>query len=557
MRVLTAAQMRAVDAATIAGGIPGSALMEAAGAAAEAYLRQRFASAVAGPMAVFCGGGYNGGDGLVLARRLRQAGVPVKVILLAAPASLRGDAAEKWTALQDAGAEITVAPDQTEWERARASLGEARLWVDAILGTGLAAPPRAFLASVIRGINAAQPRPPILAVDLPSGLLADGEYAAAETDWESVVRATATITFTAPKLAAISGPGVGCCGDLHVAAIGSPPSVMDAVAEASLADAPSATGVPRLVARLTAVSDCMPFLAPRASGGHKGRYGHVLLLAGSAGKSGAAAMAAEAALRAGAGLVTAAVPRSILPLVAGYRPEVMTEPLAETADGGIAPGLLDSGIWQACLASKTIAAVGPGLTAKPEVADTVRRVIARLEIPWVLDADGLNAFGSRATQLRAARAPGVLTPHPGEGARLLGRDTAAVQRRRIAAALDLAAITGQTVVLKGFRTVIANARGRVFINPTGNPGMATGGSGDVLTGILAGLWAQFAAADPLHVAAAAVYLHGFAGDLAAAELGEMPLCATDITRFLPAALRATRAAADMECGGLDLPAERL
>lgn len=559
--------MRAVDAATIAGGdgraaIPGRALMEAAASAAVAFLLRRFPGAAAGPIAVLCGKGNNGGDGMAAARLLRQRGVPVRLILLADPSSLRGDAAAQWAAFQDPGGEnpapAAIAADAAGWDQARAHLNGARLWVDAILGTGLGSPPRAFLAQVIRDLNAARPRPPVLAVDLPSGLAADGDWAgpagnAAEWDWSAVVQATATVTFTAPKLGAISGAGVAFCGELHVADIGSPQEVVE---QAALQEpARSGDGLP-LAAWLATAEDCRPFLAPRASAGHKGRYGHVVVLGGSEGKAGAAAMAAEAALCIGAGLVTAAVPRAILATVAAHRAEVMTTPLAETADGGIAPSLLDPGAWEAWLAGKTLAAIGPGLTAQPEVADTVRRVILRLEIPWVLDADGLNAFAGRAAGLRQAPAPGVLTPHPGEMGRLLGLGAGEVQHRRITYARRLAAATGKIVVLKGFRTVTAEPGGRLFINPTGNPGMATGGAGDILTGIIAGLWAQHPQADPLRVVATAVYLHGKAADLAAAERGEMPLCATDITRFLPAALRWTRQAADTGEDGRDLAAER-
>lgn len=563
MRILTAAQMQAVDAATIAGtpghaAIPGLALMEAAGSAVAAYLFRRFPDAAAGPVAVLCGKGNNGGDGMAAARLLRQRGVPVRLILLADPSSLRGDAATQWATLQDPGAEnpveIAIAADAPGWELARAHLSGARVWVDAILGTGLASPPRAFVAQVIRDLNAARPRPPVLAVDLPSGLAADGEWASSEDGWDgsAVVQATATVTFTAPKLGAISGEGVAFCGDLHMAEIGSAEEVVEQAAPQ--APARPEDGLP-LSAWLTTAEDCLPFLTPRASAGHKGRYGHVVVLGGSEGKAGAAAMAAEAALRIGAGLVTATVPRSILPTVAAHRAEVMTAPLAETADGGIAPSLLDPGAWEAWLTGKTLAAIGPGLTARPEVAETVRRVILRLPLPWVLDADGLNAFAGRAAGLRQAPAPGVLTPHPGEMGRLLGISAAEVQRRRIGSARRLAAAANKIVALKGFRTVIAEPGGRIFINPTGNPGMATGGTGDILTGIIAGLWAQHAQADPLRVVAAAVYLHGKAADLAVAETGEMSLCATDITRCLPAALRWVRHAASGGGNGRDLPAE--
>ncbi len=564
--------MRAVDAATMAGQgghapVPGAELMEAAGGAALAYLQRRFAAAAAGPVAVLCGKGNNGGDGMVLARLLRQRGAEVRVVLLADPAALRGDAADQWRALQSAGAAVALAPDAGAWAQARGALAGARLWVDALLGTGLAIPPRGLVADVIAELNQAQPRPPVLAMDLPSGLPADGEWSSAtpaDWPWDKVLRADATVTFTAPKLGSVSGPGVYLCGDLCVAPIGSAAEIVEAVAPAPAPAgparpagpaAPPSPDLPALAAWFTTAADAARFLQPRASDSHKGRFGHVLVLGGSGGKSGAPAMAAEAALRIGAGLVTAAVPRSVLAAVAAYRPEIMTEPLAETPDGGVAAGVLEPGVWDGLLRGKSVAAVGPGLTAHPDVAATVRQVVARLPIPWVLDADGLNAFAGRAAELRTAASPGILTPHPGEMARLLGMSTAEVQRHRLACALRLAVASGAVVVLKGFRTLVAAPDGRVYVNATGNPGMATGGSGDILTGIIAGLWGQFPAADRLAVTAAAVYLHGLAADCAAAAIGEMSLCATDITRSLPAAMRRARQTAADARQEIEIPAE--
>ncbi len=571
MRVLTAEQMRAVDAATMAGNgghapVRGTELMEAAGGAALAYLQRRFAAAAQGPVAVLCGKGNNGGDGMVLARLLRQRGAEVRVILFGDAGALRGDAAEKWRALQPAGAAISVATDAAAWAHARGALSGARLWVDALLGTGLSSPPRGLVADVIAELNNTRPRPPMLAIDLPSGLPADGEWFSAtlgEWPWERVLRADATVTFTAPKLGSVTGLGGYLCGDLCIAPIGSPGAIVDAVAPApaptgaagGAAERRSAPGLPALSAWLTTASEAAPFLQPRPSDTHKGRFGHVHLLGGSFGKSGAPAMAAEAALRIGAGLVTAAVPRSILTAVAAYRPEIMTEPLAETPDGGVAGGVLEPGVWDALLHGKSVAAIGPGLTAHPEVAATVRQVVTRLPIPWVLDADGLNAFAGRAAELRSAASPGILTPHPGEMGRLLGISTAEVQGHRLACALQLAVATGAVVVLKGFRTLVAAPDGRVYVNTTGNPGMATGGSGDILTGIIAGLWGQFPAADRLLVATVAVYLHGLAADCAAGEIGEMSLCATDITRSLSAAIRRARQLAAEGGERIEIPAE--
>ncbi|MGH9541418.1 MAG: NAD(P)H-hydrate dehydratase, partial [Terriglobales bacterium] len=468
------------------------------------------------------------------------------------PRVLRGEAAEAWAALrQSAPDRAHVAADADAWSRWRQRLPQAAVVLDAILGTGLEAPPRDFAAAVIRDANELAPAAARVAVDLPSGLPADGEFAAqwAAWDWSAVFQAAATVTFTAPKIGQVSGRGAAFCGRLYVMPIGTPAALL-------------ASG--EFPIELATAAALRRFAAPRPADSHKGRYGHVLVVGGSLGKSGAAAMAAEAALRAGAGLVTAAVPRSVQPLVAAYRPEVMTEALAETSEGTLAAALVEPECLRVLCAGKTVLALGPGVSAQAETAATVRRLIAAAPLPWVLDADGLNAFDGHRDELRAGAAGGVLTPHPGEMARLLGVSIAAVQARRVQLAQELARETGAVVALKGFRTVVAGPSGRVWINPTGNPGMASGGSGDVLTGIVAGLLAQFPAAPRGEVVAAAVYLHGWAADLAVETTGEMGLCATDITAHLPAALRRLGAAPpesaelvlDLKGPERDLPADR-
>lgn len=540
MKVLTAAQMREVDRLTIeVQGVPGETLMANAGAAVVRILERRHAAALRGPVLVLCGRGNNGGDGCVVARLLLERGVAVETVLLAEPESLRGDAALHWAALRNRAATdaLRSVTSEADWAAVRPRVAAASLIVDAMLGTGLNAPPRGLTAVAIRDCNEHGQRAVRMAVDLPSGLPADGEFAPGIElwDWECVLRATATVTFTAPKVGQVSGKGASYCGRLHVAAIGTAPATL-------------ANEAFRF--QLTTAGLCRPFTAPRPADAHKGSFGHVLVVGGSAGKSGAVAMAGEAALRAGAGLATAAVPRSVLPIVAGHRPELMTEPLAETAEGTIAAALLAEGYLQFLFAGKTVLALGPGLSRQEETAEVARQLIARAPMPWVLDADGLNAFAGRRSELRAGAAGGVLTPHPGEMARLVETTSGAVQARRIQQAQRLAHETGAITVLKGFRTVTASPDGQVWINPTGNPGMATGGTGDILTGIVAGLIAQFPRVERGLVVAAGVYLHGLAADLAVEAVGEMTLCATDITAYLPQALR--RVAATPACAPSEL-----
>ncbi|TAN21073.1 MAG: NAD(P)H-hydrate dehydratase [Acidobacteria bacterium] len=519
MHVLSAAQMREVDHLTItAHGIAGPELMLHAAQAVEKRLERDFPRALEGRIGIVCGGGNNGGDGLVLARLLAERHVDVLCLLCAPADRLRGDAAAALRLLPVKPVELTSA---AAWTGQRAGLLGCDLIVDALFGTGLLRPLAGWLRQLVEELNRDYARP-VLAVDIPSGLGADGE-GPVETADAAVMRATATVTFTAPKRGLYFSRYAAAVGALTVAPIGSPEEVIAACG-------------PHL--RRTTPGDCRPFLAARPRDSHKGLYGHVLVIGGSLGKSGAVAMAATAALRTGAGLVTAAVPASVLPLVAAARPELMTEPLPETATGAANFHALSPEALDRLLHPATVLAVGPGLSQDPEAAALARHLIQHSKLPCVLDADGLNAFDGHLAELRPAH--GVLTPHPGEMARLFGTSTADVQSRRLYYASRLAAETGAVAVLKGQFSLIADPSGNAFVNPTGNPGMATGGAGDVLTGVVAGLLAQFPAAPALELVAAAVYLHGRAGDAAAARTGEMGLLAGDITAALPAAIMETR-----------------
>ncbi|MFQ5926972.1 MAG: NAD(P)H-hydrate dehydratase, partial [Terriglobia bacterium] len=391
--------------------------------------------------------------------------------------------------------------------------------VDALLGTGLAGPARGLVADVIEAINAGRSRYQVLAVDIPSGLPSDS----GEAIGVSVV-ADRTVTFTTPKMGHIFPPNCERVGQLIVTSIGSPPELYE--------------DNPELFLNLVTAHQFVQFPFRRRRAAHKGDFGHVLLVAGSRGKSGAAAMAGLAGLRAGAGLVTVATAGGVLPVVAGQVAEIMTEPVAETEVGTISSRALDYGRFAKLLEGKTVLAMGPGLGQHPETVQFVRSAVRQCKLPLVLDADALNALAGQLDLLREHQAGTlVMTPHPGEMARLVGSTSAEVQRARVGVARSFAQEYHAFVILKGYRTLVATPQGQVYVNPTGNPGMASGGSGDVLTGLLAGLLAQSGSVPLADVLSLGVYLHGRAGDLAAETVGEQPLMARDILEAFPRALR--------------------
>jgi hydroxyethylthiazole kinase-like uncharacterized protein yjeF len=458
MKVLTAAQMREADRLTTERyGISGLQLMENAGAAITEFLREKFAGLARRKIVVLCGKGNNGGDGLVVARLLKESGCSPGVVLFSDPGAVQGDAGVNLKRWQQGLGELRVVTSSAEWESARMALDDAHLIVDALLGTGLRGPAEGLLGSVITDLNAARARSDgkgatlsVISVDMPSGLSSD-----------------------------------------------------------ALARDPAS---------------------------HKGSYGHALIVAGSLGKSGAAVLAARGALRSGAGLVTVATPLDALPMVAAGAPEMMTAPLAATEAGTASLGSFDYGRFGEIVRDKSVIAVGPGLSTHAETQQFIRAILAETDLPIVLDADGLNAYAGIADHLNQRHAPAlVLTPHPGEMARLLGVTTKDVQARRLDVALEAAGRWRAYVVLKGFHTILATPSGIAYINTTGNPGMATGGTGDVLTGILAGLTAQFGIEDWARVLGFGVYLHGLAGDIAASRVGLAPLIASDLIEAIPEA----------------------
>ncbi len=504
MRVLTGAQMQEADRRTIAGGTPASALMARAGAAvADAVMALR----PPGIVAIVCGRGNNGGDGFVAARRLRAAGVDARVYLLGSVDHLRAEAREAADAFV-ADAAIVEVHDQDSWRQHRGAVTAAAVIVDAIVGTGFR-PPLTGVAAAVVGDLTASGRP-IVAVDVPSGLSAD----TGGVDGPSI-RATHTVCLGAPKVPHLLPPACDRVGEWTIADIGIDQQTIDAVSG------------PRL--ELVTAATVRALMPARRRDAHKGDFGHILIVAGSRGKTGAASLSAMAALRSGAGLVTVATPASCLSTIAALGAEYMTLPLADD-DGQIAAAALDAVLGF----DADVIAVGPGLGQSDGVRDVVRGLVARSQTPLVIDADGLNVLARPAAPL-AARADVILTPHPGEIARLLGVTAAEVQADRLTAARRLAADTGAHVILKGRGSLIAAPSDRVAINSTGNPGMATGGTGDVLTGAVAAWLAQLR--DPMSAAVLASWLHGRAGDLAAAEHGETAMIAGDLLAQLAAASR--------------------
>jgi ADP-dependent NAD(P)H-hydrate dehydratase / NAD(P)H-hydrate epimerase len=528
MKVLTTEQMREVDRLTTERyGIPSLQLMENAGAAVADYLWSACPDLAARRVVVLCGKGNNGGDGLVVARRLRERGAAPQVLLFAEPSAVRGDAAVNLKNWQEGRGDLRVVTAKSAWESARDDVAQADLIVDALLGTGISGPVEGWLASVIEDVNAFASRkkgklggkrcPHVVSVDMPSGL-----SSGAEDYGGPVIQADVTVTLTAPKLGQLVSPRAGCVGELVVRGIGTPAELLENDANLKLhwLEPGEFRGLP----------------LRRKRDAYKGSFGHALMVAGSLGKSGAAVLGGRAALRAGAGLVTVATPVDVLPIVAAGMPELMTAPLLATKTGSASMHNLDHDRLAQLTSNKTVVALGPGLSQDHETQQFIRAVVQKVKLPIILDADGLNAFAAQADELKSRNASLLaITPHPGEMARLLGVTTKEVQARRLALALETATRWNACVILKGFHTILAMPDGRAFVNTTGNPGMATAGTGDVLTGMLAGLTAEFGTDRWERVLGLGIYLHGLAGDLAAERIGEAPLVASDLIESLPEA----------------------
>ncbi|MGE5053452.1 MAG: NAD(P)H-hydrate dehydratase [Acidobacteriota bacterium] len=507
MKTVSAEEMRAIDRLTSERfGVPSLTLMENAGSAVAEHVHSRYHSAQR--IVVFCGKGNNGGDGFVAARKLHEMGKDIRIILLADPGDLRGDAATMYEKLR---VEAVAVHSGEELNRAGAS--PADLYVDAILGTGFKPPVKGVYAEAIQLLNRCDA--PVVAVDIPSGADADGMA----PQQGIVARANSIVTFTAPRPAHVFS--LLTEGPTCVAPIGSPPEAI----------------VSSLQLNVITSTDIAPLIGPRPANSNKGLYGHVLVVGGSLGKAGAAAMAGISALRAGAGLATVATAKSVLPTVAAFYPELMTEPLPETAAGTIAT---EAGLRiDELLKSVTVLAIGPGISRDPHTTTLVRSLVANAKLPVVLDADGLNAFQGHTHEMNGSGRTLVITPHPGEMGRLAECSTKDVQNDRLGVARHFAREHNTIVVLKGNRTLVVQPNGDAWVNTTGNPGMSTGGTGDILTGMVAAMIGQHPS-DPMLAVCAAVHLHGLAADVMRELMGEHSLVATDLLRGLPDAFERTR-----------------
>jgi ADP-dependent NAD(P)H-hydrate dehydratase / NAD(P)H-hydrate epimerase len=526
MKALTAAEMREVDRLTTERcGIPSLQLMENAGNSVFDYLRASFSDLTASHTTVLCGKGNNGGDGFVVARLLQERGFKPAVYLFGEPETVRGAAAENLLRLKKSGANVRVITGDSKWDAVRTEVTKSRLIVDALLGTGLKGKVEGLLASVIRDVNkfsrdatAIYPEA-ILAVDTPSGLPSDGELSDGP-----MIQAHTTVTFTAPKVGQLVSRDAACCGKLVVRDIGSPPALIEELGKGNV--------------RWVEPGEFQDLPLVRRPDSNKGNFGHVLLVAGSYGKSGAAVLAGRGALRAGAGLVTIATPRDLLAVVASAQAEFMTEPLLSTKQGGIAASNLKAGRFSAISKNKSLLAIGPGIGRQPETQRFVRAIVQTVEQPLILDADGLNAFAGRSKDLAKRKSPHLaVTPHPGEMARLSAISTKEVQADRLGIAVKAAKLWKACVILKGFHTIVATPDGTAFVNTTGNPGLAKGGSGDVLTGVLAGMVSQFGVQYWVQALALGVYLHGRAADEATLQGEEASLLAGEIAGMLPRTYR--------------------
>jgi len=513
MKVLTAVQMQAVDRQTIDEiGIPGVVLMENAGRGVADEIEQRFASADSPRALIMAGKGNNGGDGYVIARHLLDYGWTVQVLVLAERDAIKGDAAVHLMALENCKGRVDFVADEEALLGALAGVGDLTVLVDALFGTGLTKPVQGVNLKAIEWLN--QQSSPVVAVDIPSGI-----DASTGRVMGTAVNAALTVSFAFPKVGQVSYPGAGLAGELVVTNIGIPTQVSGQVSTDYL---------------LVDADEARRLLPVRNHDGHKGTFGHLMVVAGSTGKCGAAVMAAESGLRAGAGLVTLACPQSVQPGIASRLTEVMTAPLSDFRGEANLNAL---GHLLSLTEGKQALAVGPGLGLGKETGDLVRHLIEDSELPIVVDADGLAALCGHLNIIKGQLdRQMVLTPHPGEMARLTGLSVTEIQADRFRVARDFAMQNGVVLVLKGARTLIVSPDGQVCINTTGHTGLASGGMGDVLTGLIGSLIAQGLTA--FDAATLGVYLHGFAADRLQSSFGDAGLLATDVMREIPAARQA-------------------
>ncbi|MBD3257686.1 NAD(P)H-hydrate dehydratase [candidate division GN15 bacterium] len=506
MKLVTAATMRDIDRTAIDDrGIPSEKLMENAGRGiAHRILTDLIPDPDVAHAAIFCGKGNNGGDGFVVARHLHREGVEVVVYFMGPIDKLSPDARLNFDRAAGAGLTLVEIEDRSQLP---ADL-EADLIVDAVFGTGFSGAPRGLAGEVIEYINLQDSL--IVSVDMPSGLNADtGEFEG------SVVQADFTYTLALPKFGLFVSPGRELSGDVEVVPIGIPD------------DVPGSFDIEVSLSTVDLVSELMP---ERKADGHKGDFGKVVIVAGSTGLTGAATMAGEACLRGGSGLVKVACPLTVQPVLATKLTEVMTYPLPDVARKG-ALALRGLGELRKLASEQDALVIGPGIGRHRETFELVRRLVSKLDRPAIIDADGLNAFEGHTEKLKDCKAPLVLTPHPGEFKRLSGESVPQGIHERVAVARSLAAEFGVVLVLKGSPTLVAGPNGDVYLNPTGNHGMASGGTGDVLSGLVGSFLGQ--GMEAVDAAVVAVYVHGLAGDFAAESLTPRALIAGDLIDFLP------------------------
>ena len=508
MRLVKASEIQEMDRLTIQEmGIPGIVLMENAARGAAGIFLDHFEPPEKSHVVVLCGPGNNGGDGYVVARTLHEKGLKTTVLVLAPPSKVKGDAATNLEIIRRIDLEILECPGLDEWTGYRPLIESCDFIIDGLLGTGLNAPVRGFYGTVIDDVNASGG--PVTAIDIPSGLNADTGQIMGKA-----IRAALTVTFGFPKVGQLMFPGAAYVGRLTNVQIGIPKVVADRV-----------PGHYHLVepAHFT------PLLRFERQDIHKGDRGHLLVLSGSTGKTGAATLAALGALRTGAGLVTVGVPASLNPVLENKLTEAMTFPLPETGDGSLS--LEAEKEILRLMEGKTAVALGPGLSTHAETTALVKRIVAQCRLPIVIDADGLTALSGETELLADRKAGTVLTPHPGEMSRLSGIKTTEVQSDRLGTALRFVERHGCFLVLKGARTLIVEPGGRVSVNPTGNPALSSGGSGDVLTGLIGGFLAR---GWPMAKSAVgAVYLHGLAADFLAEDMGQAGMLAGELLDVIP------------------------
>ncbi len=511
MHIVTASQMQELDRRTIhEAGVPGKVLMERAGIGVVAALEQTFGSPRGKTVTIFCGKGNNGGDGFVVARLLRGKKCKVHVCLLANPRDLKGDAKTMYQRFAKLAGTSKVWASPSE-AKIHQLLGHSDFVVDALLGTGISSPVQDEYRTAIEAIS--DSGLPAIAVDIPSGIHTDSGAILG-----TAVQARLTATFGYPKLGLFLGPAIDHVGDIHYVDIGIPTNYIDDM------------NVSTTLITQAFIQEVLPC---RKASSHKGTFGHAGIIAGSPGKTGAAALATLAALRVGTGLVTVATPESANVCLEAKTLEAMTAPMPETHEHTLS--LKSLPLLHEFAQTRDAIGLGPGLTTQPETVELIQALIAEIDRPCVIDADALNALAGDADLLNTCRSTPVLTPHPGEMARLMGhRSTQDINADRLNIARDFAQSHSCVLVLKGARTIVAGPDGKAAICPTGNPGMATAGMGDVLTGMITGLLAQ--GLSPWQAARAGVFLHGFAGDIAAQKIGQAGLIAGDLLACIPQAI---------------------